>query len=346
MNEAQWLACNDPIQMLSGLATTGTSLWHEVAKITPGGIPKIPKLWPPSARKLRLFACNVVRMQGIKNPLRQRQQRPQVIDEVEIWADGSDAPPNDVYRHDLWATNAMTVAQYAAGSEWGKAVSLRHVTQGQKADLLREMLGNPFCPATLPNKECWDCQGYGNHLGAGPDRGNPDCSTCVGTGRLLNCGWITPDVLSLAQAAYEERVAETQECPRCEGYSIGKLLRCPDCDNKGSVHVTNGMLDTFRLNLVADILIDAGCPTELTTIKKVKAGYKCPSCNSDGFWRRGQAFDHMKKCNSSKCGMVWIPESDEVLAAIVEPNSLLVHLRSPCPHVRGCWALDLVLGKE
>jgi hypothetical protein len=25
---------------------------------------------------------------------------------------------------------------------------------------------------------------------------------------------------------------------------------------------------------------------------------------------------------------------------------LLGHLRSPGPHVRGCWALDLVLGKE
>jgi hypothetical protein len=26
--------------------------------------------------------------------------------------------------------------------------------------------------------------------------------------------------------------------------------------------------------------------------------------------------------------------------------SILGHLRSPGPHVRGCWALDLVLGKK
>jgi hypothetical protein len=26
--------------------------------------------------------------------------------------------------------------------------------------------------------------------------------------------------------------------------------------------------------------------------------------------------------------------------------ALLTHLRSPGPHVRGCWALDLVLGKQ
>ena len=25
---------------------------------------------------------------------------------------------------------------------------------------------------------------------------------------------------------------------------------------------------------------------------------------------------------------------------------ILAHLRSPGPHVRGCWALDLILGKE
>jgi hypothetical protein len=25
---------------------------------------------------------------------------------------------------------------------------------------------------------------------------------------------------------------------------------------------------------------------------------------------------------------------------------LLAHLRGPGPHVRGCWAVDLVLGKE
>ena len=27
-------------------------------------------------------------------------------------------------------------------------------------------------------------------------------------------------------------------------------------------------------------------------------------------------------------------------------ESILTHLRSAGPHVRGCWALDLVLGKE
>ena len=29
-----------------------------------------------------------------------------------------------------------------------------------------------------------------------------------------------------------------------------------------------------------------------------------------------------------------------------EQEGLLAHLRAPGPHVRGCWALDLVFGKE
>ncbi len=28
-----------------------------------------------------------------------------------------------------------------------------------------------------------------------------------------------------------------------------------------------------------------------------------------------------------------------------EDDALLAHLRSPGPHVRGCWALDLIIGK-
>jgi hypothetical protein len=32
-------------------------------------------------------------------------------------------------------------------------------------------------------------------------------------------------------------------------------------------------------------------------------------------------------------------------AGCTDPD-LLIHLRGPGPHVRGCWALDLLLGKE
>ncbi len=33
-----------------------------------------------------------------------------------------------------------------------------------------------------PERKCWSCDGYGTHHGHGPDRGNPTCTTCNGSG--------------------------------------------------------------------------------------------------------------------------------------------------------------------
>jgi len=37
---------------------------------------------------------------------------------------------------------------------------------------------------------------------------------------------------------------------------------------------------------------------------------------------------------------------DALLDAGCDNLDILDHLRSPSPHVRGCWVLDLLLGKE
>jgi hypothetical protein len=38
--------------------------------------------------------------------------------------------------------------------------------------------------------------------------------------------------------------------------------------------------------------------------------------------------------------------ADAVEEAGCSDEALLGHLRGPDPHVRGCWAVDLILGKE
>jgi hypothetical protein len=38
--------------------------------------------------------------------------------------------------------------------------------------------------------------------------------------------------------------------------------------------------------------------------------------------------------------------SDALLDAGCDNEELIAHCRSPEPHVRGCWAVDLILGKE
>jgi hypothetical protein len=38
--------------------------------------------------------------------------------------------------------------------------------------------------------------------------------------------------------------------------------------------------------------------------------------------------------------------ADALLDAGGDDEALLAHLRAPGPHVRGCWALDVILGKQ
>jgi hypothetical protein len=38
--------------------------------------------------------------------------------------------------------------------------------------------------------------------------------------------------------------------------------------------------------------------------------------------------------------------TDALLDAGCEDEALIQHCRSAGPHVRGCWAVDLILGKE
>jgi hypothetical protein len=38
--------------------------------------------------------------------------------------------------------------------------------------------------------------------------------------------------------------------------------------------------------------------------------------------------------------------ADALLDAGCDDEGLLAHLRGPGPHVRGCWAVDAILGKS
>ena len=138
-----------------------------------------------------------------------------------------------------------------------------------RAHLLRDIIGNPFRPAQFPSgapveAKCVKCGGALAPLKR--DR-QPMLSACLRCGQVNGhwfdvlkpgpCPWLTTDVLSIAQAAYDERLDD-------------------------------GTLDLARLAVLSDALEEAGCTDD----------------------------------------------------------TLLSHLRSPGPHVRGCWAVDLILGKE
>jgi hypothetical protein len=156
-------------------------------------------------------------------------------DEMEgCYADGSDA----AWTAKASAYRARWCAQYRSPQKYGLGTRLLNALvgpwfgvsskpdhdreQSAQCHLLRDIFGNPFRPVTL------------------------------------DPSWRIPDILALAQAAYDNR-----ELPA-------------------------GTLAPARLAVLADALEEAGC-TERT---------------------------------------------------------LLDHLRSPGPHVRGCWSVDLLLGRE
>lgn len=217
MTEAEWLTSDDPWRMLR-LYTSDEMPW-------PHGHPA-PAV---SDRKLRLFACACC--WGASAEIGRR---------AEQCAERESGPAKD----------AVSWARACAGDQ-------KRPTPAERAALLRGIVGNPWRPVQLPRPLCERCNGRGKVMGCkapeglGPKR----CPKCKG--EPLPCPWLTPQVLSLARIAHDDRRDDRT-------------------------------LDPLTLMALADALEEASCTDQ----------------------------------------------------------SLLDHLRDRTPHVRGCWVLDLLLGKE
>jgi hypothetical protein len=182
-----------------------------------------------SDRKLRLFACARCHAPGT---VLTDERSGNAVRVAERYADGEATPDEltDAYQAAARVCDeagaeasfaaAAAAAPYADEADAADVAALGLGEQG--AAVLRDLIGNPFRTAPVQR------------------------------------AWLTPAILSLARAAYDEQ------------------------------GLTGGPLDPARLAVLADALEDAGCD------------------NAD----------------------------------------LLGHLRGPGPHVRGCWAVDLLLGRE
>ena len=172
-------------------------------------------------RKLRLLGCAAARFLLPRQDAERDRSLRAAIDVAERQADGA-ATKKDLRQARLGPDGPWTVANpRAADAARGVADTALASRKAVVAGVMRCVFGNPFRPVAV----------------------DPPIST--------------PTVVSLTQAAYDERA------------------------------LPSGELDRLRLSILADALEEAG------------AG-----------------------------------------------GDLLDHLRSAGPHVRGCWALDLILGKE
>ena len=262
MTEAEWLASGDPAAMLKWLTE-------------PGVVPTLARKinagmnCPPSDRKLRLFACACCfSMKGLTEEdrvtlmvaLQSADEKTVLFPEIAEQADSV-----GVY----WACHASSLE---AASRWANYSGLQAATREERANLLRDIVGNPWRPVVLPGglERCRFCQGRG-WTAQTADVFNPpfvSCGCVKGMRRTGPCPWLTPTVLSLAQAAYKERGVP---CRSCRGtgqiaetrQSWAGTRECPDChghggpDPDGAAH-----LDPDRLAVLADALEEAGCENE------------------------------------------------------------------------------------
>lgn len=365
MTESEWLASEDPAAMLAVVTRDRRGEPAEIAQMA-------------SDRKLRLFVVAASRALNMHTDARLRA--------VEAWADGGPEPESDTFSYEI--RNPAVAAERVASDAYALAYASGPVTpatvgwaRAKKKAALRDIVGNPLRPVTLPPGQPERCPAGCVQIHGSRDRtfqvyesGGPDsrwvtCERCSGRGTVAGASpWLTPEVVSLATAAYEVR---GRPCGRCYGTALDyeadaahhdPTPRCPHCTDGA---LDDGALDPARLAVLSDALEEAGCPAEVEAPCPRCSPYAddpcprcdgktatwCSACGESGKFPTGYhpernpasgrhegGWTNCKTCNSGG--------SRQIRAGVVlAPHPLLAHLRSPGPHVRGCWAVDLILGR-
>lgn len=247
MTPAEWLSSSEPEAMLREL---GVGLMFQGKPLLREGV---------TDRKLRLFACACCLMRGSR------------VEEVNKYeADG--------FHYEELIYTDLEWARAWVARELGRLGHPKPPTFAQRANLLREIVGNPWKPVTIPHSS----------------RTRHEDGTITYEG----CGWLTSTVLRLATAIYEGR-------------------------------------DWSAMPVLADALEESGCHEEaiLRHLRgEEERGFTetCQSCGGDGIAASSSTYEGRpcRRCDGKGT------------RTFVDWRSL----RSP--HVRGCWAIDLILGRE
>lgn len=248
------------------------------------------------------------------------------------------------------------------------------------ADLLRDIIGNPWRPVTLPVGPpvvCPHCGPYRHDPeGFGPgwlpcrspasgrhEGGWQICQVCNGANRTGlepgychgPCPWRIPLVMDLVRSAYEHRPG--RECEECQGHGgrwdpevIDQWYSCDTCHGQGRIE--DGLLDRDRLLILADALEEAGCDNA-EILGHLRRPLHCPGCGGSGTIKQPEAYTfgyrnyrEDDRALENIIEEMMSPSATQMWAPLVETPCPLCKLIDHGPHVRGCWVLDLLLGRE
>jgi hypothetical protein len=109
---------------------------------------------------------------------------------------------------------------------------------------------------------------------------------------------------------------------------------CNDCHGTG--RVSDGRLDPDRLGVLSDSLEDAGC-TDATILNHLRDRILCPACS------RGESDERWYGGGGGWCA--YCDQSGPDLHYITPAELIAEHAHLRPVHVRGDWAVDLLLGK-
>lgn len=374
MTEVEWLSSNDPRRMLQCLIGG----FDPCIGVRDSNQPRHAGFGTATDRKLRLFACACCRqvwdakpcgrcneciggtggkcchnVGGLTDPRSRR-----AVEVAERFADG-EATEQEMRDAIQGASNAHAdmlracvpherrmpahAAQWVAPiNGFGPANIVREVMQwlsgyqeiqtaATQAALLREIVGNPF-----QRNLFWEETATRKQLVQVIRRlklpnQNPHY---VGETLYAPVLWLTPNVLALAAAAYD--VANIaclpcrgtgKEAPYECGQGYSKAASCKHCGGSGSGRTP---FDAAVLPRLSDALEDAGCADE-GMLRHLRGEEPCmelwPNYANPAYPQPHNHYGpitHNPKCPCGGSG--W--------------------RKSTCPHVRGCWVVDLILGKE
>jgi hypothetical protein len=191
---------------------------------------------------------------------------------------------------------------------------LEWVPGAAQADAIRDLFQKPGLPKwTMPPKRCQYC-GRMSHF-------YDLCPSCI----RCDCHpWQTPDVLSMAKAAYNERPG--RECETCRGKgswtdAAGDFDSCHACSGAGRVE--DGALDPHRLDVLADALEEAGCE-DGAILSHLRGQVGCKVCGGGGVLYETVALSSRRDCHH--CGGLGLVQSP--------------------PHFRGCRYLDAIFSRR